>query len=175
VRLREPALFVMTLLLALGAASMPLRAQQDNNPLPPGDGRDLVAATCSQCHSLNALAQLREGRAAWRHQIYDMIERGAQVSPSEIDVMVDYLGTHLGPGIPYPGPSPIHVNLPSGTGADIVAAKCSLCHGVDRVVTVKRTPAQWTSIVNRMVYLGAPLKPDEAKTVLTYLEANYGN
>ena len=162
-------------MLALGASSLPLRAQAPPSPLPPGDGADIVAVTCSQCHGLNALTQLRMTGPAWRHQIYDMIERGAQVSPSEIDVMVNYLGTHLGPGIPYPGPSPAHVNLPSGSGADIVASKCSLCHGVDRVVTVKRTPAQWTSIVNRMVYLGAPLKPDEAKTVLSYLNANFGN
>jgi mono/diheme cytochrome c family protein len=171
----KPALFLLTLVAALGAASLPLRAQQDNNPLPPGDGRDIVAVTCSQCHSLTALTQLREGAKAWRHQIYDMIERGAQVSPSEIDVMVNYLSTHLGPGIPYPGPSPAHIDLPAGAGADIVQSRCSLCHGVDRVVATKRTRAQWTSIVNRMVYLGAPLNPDQQKTVLDYLNTNYGN
>jgi mono/diheme cytochrome c family protein len=175
VRLREPALFVFTLAVALGAATLPLRAQQDNNPLPPGDGRDIVAVACSQCHSLTALTQLRETAPAWRHQIYDMIERGAQVSPSEIDVMVNYLATHLGPGIPFPGPSPAHVDLPSGAGADIVQSRCSLCHGVDRVVATKRTPAQWTGIVNRMVYLGAPVTPEQVKTVLNYLNTNYGD
>lgn len=173
-RLRAPALFTAALAIALGAASLPLRAQQDTNPLPPGEGRDIVAQTCSQCHSLTALTQLREGRAAWRHQIYDMIERGAQVSPAEIDVMVDYLGTHLGPGIPFPGPTPAHVDLPSGAGEDIVQSRCSLCHGVDRVVSVKRTRVQWTGIVNRMLYLGAPLTPVQTKTVLDYLSANFG-
>ncbi len=171
----KPALFLFALVAALGAAALPLRAQQDNNPLPPGDGRDIVAVTCSQCHGLNALTQLRQGAKAWRHQIYDMIERGAQVSPSEIDVMVNYLTTHLGPGIPYPGPSPAHVDLPAGTGADIVQSRCSLCHGVDRVVATKRTRAQWTSIVNRMVYLGAPLSAGQQKTVLDYLSTNYSN
>jgi mono/diheme cytochrome c family protein len=172
-RLREPALFVFALVLALGAAAVPLRAQQDNG-LPPGDGHDIVAATCSQCHSLNAITQLREGPAAWRHQVYDMVERGAQVSPSEIDVVVNYLATHFGPGIPFPGPTPAHIALPSGNGEAIVDARCSLCHGIDRVVTVKRTRVQWTNIVNRMVYLGAPLTPDQTKTVLDYLSANFG-
>jgi cytochrome c5 len=172
-RLREPALFVFALVLALGAAAMPLRAQQDNG-LPPGDGRDIVAMTCSQCHSLNAITQLREGRAAWRHQVYDMVERGAQVAPGEIDVVVNYLATHFGPGIPFPGASPTHITLPGGNGGTIVEARCSLCHGIDRVVATKRTRAQWTSIVNRMVYLGAALTPDDTKTVLDYLNTNFG-
>src|ERR1700677_1646113 len=111
-RLREPALFVFALLLAFGAAALPLRAQQDNG-LPPGEGRDIVAVTCSQCHSLNAITQLREGPAAWRHQVYDMVERGAQVSPAELDTVVHYLATHFGPGVPFPGPSPAHIALPA--------------------------------------------------------------
>jgi mono/diheme cytochrome c family protein len=172
-RLREPALFVFALVLALGAAALPLRAQQDNG-LPPGDGRDIVAATCSQCHSLTAITQLREGRAAWRHQVYDMVERGAQVSPGEIDVVVNYLATHFGPGIPFPGPPPAHIALPAGAGMDVVDTRCSLCHGIDRVVAVKRTRTQWTNIMTRMLYLGAPLTPDQGKTVIDYLSTNFG-
>jgi len=48
-------------------------------------------------------------------------------------------------------------------------------NGVDRVVATKRTHAQWTGIVNRMVYLGAPITPDQMKTVLDYLNTNYGD
>ena len=173
IRLRLPALFVFALLVAVGAASLPLRAQQANG-LPAGEGRDIVAVTCTQCHSITAVTQLREGRAAWRHQIYDMIERGAQVSPADIDVMVNYLATHFGPGIPFPGPTPVHITLTAGAGQTIVDSRCSLCHGIDRVVAVKRTHAQWTGIVNRMVYLGAPITPDQTKTVLDYLNANFG-
>ena len=161
------------LVAAIAAASVPLRAQQAN-PLPPGEGSDIVAATCSQCHGLTAVTQLREGRNAWRHQVYDMVERGAQIAPADLDTIVNYLATHFGPGIPFPGPSPVPVALPAGNGANIVDAKCSLCHGVDRVVSAKKTRAQWTSIVNRMLYLGAPVTPDQAKTVVQYLTANYG-
>lgn len=167
--------FVITLLLALGASSLPLRAQAPPNPLPPGDGADIIAVTCSQCHGLNAITQLRMDGKAWRHQIYDMIERGAQVRPDQVDTMVNYLQTHFGPGVPFPGPPPAPVALPPGNGADIVQSRCSLCHGVDRVVTVKRTPAQWTAILNRMVYYGAPVTAEQQKTVLDYLEKNYGD
>jgi hypothetical protein len=58
-QLRNLALFVFLLAAAIVTAAVPLRAQQDNNPLPAGDGRDIVAATCSQCHSLTAITQLR--------------------------------------------------------------------------------------------------------------------
>jgi sulfite dehydrogenase (cytochrome) subunit B len=170
----KAALFVFALVAALGAASLPLRAQQDSG-LPPGDGRDIVAATCSQCHSLNAVTQLREGKAAWRHQIYDMIERGAQVSPSEIDVMVNYLAAHFGPGIPFPGATPAHITLAAGNAETIVDTRCSLCHGIDRVIAVKRTRTQWNTIVARMVYLGAAITPDQTKAVVDYLAANYGS
>jgi hypothetical protein len=88
--------------------------------------------------------------------------------------MVNYLATHFGPGIPFPGPTPVHITLPAGAGQTIVDSRCSLCHGIDRVVAVKRTHAQWTGIVNRMVYLGAPITPDQTKTVLDYLNANFG-
>ena len=104
-----------------------------------------------------------------------MIERGAMVRPDQVDTMVNYLQTHLGPGIPFPGPSPAPVTLAPGAAADIVQTRCSLCHGVDRVVTVKRTPAQWTAILNRMVYYGAPITADQQKTVFDYLSKNYGD
>jgi len=167
--------FVLVLLLALGASALPLRAQAPPNPLPPGPGADIIAVTCTQCHGLVAITQLRMSGPAWRRQIYDMIERGAQVNPDQLDTMVTYLQTHFGPGIPFPGPSPAPVDLPPGNGADIVQSRCSLCHGVDRVVAVKRTPAQWTSILNRMVYYGAPITADQQKAVFDYLNKNYGD
>lgn len=177
------------LLLAIGvvatcaAAALPLRAQEDApasrttgtaaSPLPPGEGRDIVAVTCSQCHGLSAITHLREGRVAWRHQIYDMVGRGAQVTPAEIDTMVNYLVANFGPGIPFPGQTPSSVAIAPGTGSDVVMQKCILCHGVDRVVAAKRTPGQWATLVKRMVYLGATLTPDQTTAVVTYLSTNY--
>src|SRR5262249_16816723 len=67
--------------------------------LPAGPGHDIVAVACSQCHGLNAFTWLRQGDQAWRHQVYDMILRGSQISPSEIDTVVTYLTTNFGPGV----------------------------------------------------------------------------
>ena len=103
-----------------------------------------------------------------------MIERGAQVRPDQVDTMVNYLQTHFGPGRPVPGPPPAPVTLAPGDAADVVQSRCSVCHGVDRVVAVKRSKSGWTAIVGRMTYLGAALTPDQTKTVLDYLTANFG-
>ncbi len=156
-------------LLAVGAS----RAQGPaGNALPPGEGHDIVATACSQCHGLNAITQLREGPAAWRHQIYDMIERGAQISPTEMDAAVKYLVANFGPGVNVPASAP--VTLPDGQGKEVVEGGCGLCHGMDRVVAARRSPADWQSIVARMVYLGAPLSGDQAKAAVDYLSAHYG-
>src|SRR5471030_1769778 len=128
-------LFVFALLAAVIASALPLHAQQDANPLSPGEGRDVVAATCGQCHGLNAITNLRQGKTAWRHQVYDMVQRGAQVSPAEMDTIVNYLVTNYGPGIPFPGQTPSRITLAAaGPAAALVSTKCGICHGVDRVV-----------------------------------------
>jgi mono/diheme cytochrome c family protein len=167
--------FSFALLSALAAAPLPLSAQQPGNALPPGDGHDIVAVACSQCHGLNAITQLREGPQAWRHEIYDMIERGAQIAPSEMDKAVDYLATNFGPGVAFPGQTPAQVTLPAGQGKEIVEGACALCHGVDRAVAAKRSKSQWEKILARMVYFGAPLSTDQAKIAVDYLSANFGS
>jgi hypothetical protein len=107
-------------------AGKPHRGDGRESALPPGEGRDIVAVTCSQCHGLSAITHLREGRVAWRHQIYDMVGRGAQVTPAEIDTMVNYLVANFGPGIPFPGQTPSSVAIAPGTGSDVVMQKCPL-------------------------------------------------
>ncbi len=168
------------LLLSLVCAALPLLAAAPvsaqgpgGNPLPPGEGRDVVASACSQCHGLNAITQLRESAAAWRHQIYDMVERGAQIAPSEMDAAVKYLATNFGPGVNVPASAP--VTLPDGPGKAVVEGGCGLCHGMDRVTAAARSPAGWQGIVKRMVFLGAPLSGDQAKEAVEYLSANFGS
>jgi mono/diheme cytochrome c family protein len=90
------------LIIGTGALAPSVLAQEGRgvgaNPLPPGPGRDIVAVACWQCHGLNAFTWLRQGEQAWRHQVYDMILRGTQISPSEINTVVTYLTTNFGPG-----------------------------------------------------------------------------
>lgn len=78
---------------------------QQTGPFPAGAGRDIVAAACTQCHQAGPIIQLRMGEAAWRQRVYNMILRGAQIGPDEIDDVVKYLAANFGPGVPIPGPA----------------------------------------------------------------------
>src|SRR5450432_1979721 len=94
--------FAALALALLVLAGAPLRAQPVV-ALPEGEGREIIAVACSQCHALSAITQLRQGELAWRHQVYDMILRGAQIAPSELDASVKYLTASFGPGVPFAG------------------------------------------------------------------------
>ena len=50
------------LTLAVVAIAAPAHAQPAN-PLPAGDGRDIVSVACSQCHYLGTIAKIRDGAA----------------------------------------------------------------------------------------------------------------
>lgn len=62
---------------------------QAPDALPPGEGRDIVAVACSQCHPITILRSLREGDQGWRQHINKMVLRGAQLTAAETDLVVD--------------------------------------------------------------------------------------
>jgi mono/diheme cytochrome c family protein len=161
-------------ILAAACILLSFTAQaQQSNPFPAGAGRDTIAVACIQCHRAGPITQLRMGEAGWRRQVYNMVLRGAQIGPDEIDDVVKYLATNFGPGVPVPGLATPPVTLPEGAGADLVAGACGTCHGVDRVVAVARPGRQWEAIVHRMVAIGAPIDADQARQIISYLETNY--
>lgn len=170
-------IFSSIIALALGAAltavASPSRAQQNANPLPAGEGREIVAVACSQCHYLGTIAKIRDGAAGWRTYVSNMVLRGAQLTPAEVDKVVNYLATNLGPGINLPPQKP--VRLPEGNGKQLVETRCALCHDLERVAEVKRKKDNWGPIVANMVAWGAPATAEEAKTITDYLAANFGD
>jgi cytochrome c5 len=160
------------LALALLGTATPGFAQSPN-PLPPGDGRDIVAVACSQCHYLGTIAKIRDGAPGWRLYVDNMVLRGAQLTPAEIDKVVDYLSLNLGPGANLPPAKP--VTLPDGHGKELVETRCGLCHDLERVAAVKRRKQDWPGIVANMVAWGATANADEASTMTDYLAVNFGN
>jgi hypothetical protein len=94
------------LAFVVAAAAAPAYAQPAN-PLPAGDGRDLVSAACSQCHYLGTIAKIRDGAPGWRFYVNNMVLRGAQLTPPEIDTVVNYLTLNLGPGANLPPAKPV--------------------------------------------------------------------
>ncbi len=173
-RIVQSSVFAVALLAAAAVATFlaPCSAQPAN-PLPQGDGRDLVATACSQCHYLGTIAKIRDGAAGWRLYVSNMVLRGAQLTPAEIDKVVNYLALNLGPGVNLPPAKP--VALPDGHGKDLVETRCGLCHDLERVAAVKRAKQDWPVIVGNMVARGATVTLEEAKTIAAYLAANFGS
>lgn len=157
---------LVTLVAANGAAAQPASGDPS---LPPGPGRDQVIAHCTACHAARTFSQLREGPRGWRNHVMEMILHGAQITPAEVDPIVNYLARTMGLGVPIPGQPPQPVTLPDGAVKPLVQGACSLCHGLDRVTAAKRTPGEWTRVVERMVFYGAPLSKERAGEISAYL------
>jgi mono/diheme cytochrome c family protein len=160
-------------------AHSPLSGQATPNNLPPGDGRALLAAACAQCHGLKTITSIRDGSAGWRNNVQEMVLRGAQLTPAETDALVQYLTKNFGPGSPATPPGAAQektaaVSLPSGPGKELVESRCIACHDLERIATAKRTKDDWDRIVNNMVTRGATATPDEVRTILSYLAAQFG-
>jgi mono/diheme cytochrome c family protein len=168
-----------TLILGVGvlaaalAAPLPAATQQQSTSLPPGDGRDVVAQACTLCHALNTVLQLRQGVDGWRSIVYYMVLHGAQLTPQQADQAVEYLATNFGPGVNVPQPT-TQMTLPEGTGKDLVATNCVVCHGLDRIAAARRTPSDWQSVLTRMQFLGAPVSNSDKEAIAAYLDANFG-
>jgi cytochrome c5 len=166
-----PALRATLAITALALAAVaPARAQ---GALPPGDGRDLMATACSQCHPLNVIRSMREGTEGWKRHVYNMVTRGAQLNAREADMVVTYLAANFGPTAT-PAASASTVALPSGPGKDLVEARCTACHDLERVAVIKRQKADWPALVANMVGRGAVATPDEAQAITSYLASHFG-
>jgi len=156
------------------AAAVPARAQGTPPAvLPAGDGRDMLATACSQCHTLAVIRSMREGPEGWKRHVYNMVTRGAQLTAREADTVITYLATNFGPTAA-PGAAVAKVTLPGGPGKELVETRCTACHDLERVATIKRQKADWPVLVANMVGRGAVATPEEAQTITSYLAAHFG-
>jgi cytochrome c5 len=163
--------FVGALVAVMVAGVAPLRAQQPPQ-LPEGEGRALVAVACSQCHALTPIVTTRNGANGWRHHVHNMVIRGAQLNAAETETVVQYLTANFGPGIRLP--DPVKVDLPAGTGKDLVETRCTVCHDLVRVTGVKRLKRDWPTVVANMIDRGGTATPEETRVIAEYLIAHFG-
>jgi mono/diheme cytochrome c family protein len=157
-------------LLAIGVGAAPALAQ---SVLPAGEGRDIVAVACTQCHALTPLFGMRDGPVGWKRHVYNMVLRGAQLDQKDIDTVLAYLTTNFGPGQALPPANP--VALAEGAGKELVATRCVLCHDLERVTAAKREKRAWPVIVNNMFERFGLSAPDEAAAISSYLSAHYAS
>jgi cytochrome c5 len=161
---------IFGLALAACVVATPLRAQTAPS-LPAGEGRDIIAVACTQCHTLAPLVGMRDGPGGWKRHVHNMVLRGAQLPQRDIDTVLAYLNTNFGPGQSMPPAKP--VTLAPGAGKELVETRCTLCHDLERVTAAKRNKGAWPGVVANMFDRFGLAAPDEANAIASYLAANY--
>lgn len=84
-------------LLPLALATLiPALALAQDIVLPDGKAKKTVETVCADCHGLDTVVANGMSADQWRESVKTMVRRGAQLSPAEIDSVVDYLSVYFG-------------------------------------------------------------------------------
>jgi competence protein ComEA len=83
---------VKRVFLAALVLALPLSAQ---TPLPEGQGKKLVERICNECHGPENYIKKRLTKDGWEKVMQDMIEKGAQGTDAEFDIVVEYLAKNF--------------------------------------------------------------------------------
>jgi putative heme-binding domain-containing protein len=116
--------------------------------LPPGKGQQEFKRMCNSCHNVSTATNQRKNAADWTSVVNDMVTRGAQGSPADVENVVAYLSANFGldklPAVVAAPTSSTTSQAPGGqsallgTGAVskakemIKANGCLSCHRVDK-------------------------------------------
>ena len=84
--------------------AVPAMAQDDHPKLPPGEGRDLMITTCSQCHDPERAATQRRDLAGFQDLMVEMQGNGLTAPQGDLDTIAQYLAKSFPPSLPLPKP-----------------------------------------------------------------------
>ena len=85
-------------LLAFAAATA--ADQKDAALLPDGPGKPAVIKMCIDCHDTGNFRKARLTTEEWSDSVADMMQRGAEGTPAEVEAVVAYLDKFFGKGAP---------------------------------------------------------------------------
>ena len=86
---------VVTPPTAVSRAELPKAQAGRPVTLPDGPEKVVLRRACgTTCHNLESVTGIRRDRPAWTAMIDNMVARGAKATPTEINMIVDYLSTH---------------------------------------------------------------------------------
>ena len=75
-------------------------SSQASSPTPGAtsslSGATLVQERCTKCHPLTRVERSRYTAAQWKTIVNTMISKGAEVTPEEEPVILNYLATNFG-------------------------------------------------------------------------------
>jgi hypothetical protein len=88
------------LFILIGSICITACSSRASNPTPGPtsslDGATLVQERCTKCHPLSRVERSNHTAAQWKTIVDTMISRGAQLTPEEETVVVNYLAANFG-------------------------------------------------------------------------------
>ena len=69
---------------------------QAGDPLPKGEGRNLVSKKCQKCHDLDRIQEMRGSGEQWSEILDEMTNNGLVLNDKDTEIVLKYLETHLG-------------------------------------------------------------------------------
>ena len=118
---------LVPLLILILTVVTPGRGTIRQQELPEGEGKELFAKKCSQCHSLEDATSNRRTRGQWDGIIQEMTELGAQFTDEEKSTIVGYLTKNFGK---------INVNV---AGADQIESFLGISADAAKAIVAYRT------------------------------------
>lgn len=70
-------------------------------------------------------------------------------------------------------PSPTEAQPVNLDGKALTEARCTTCHGINRITRLKQSAEQWKALVEKMVSKGAELNAEEQAAVIKYLSETF--
>lgn len=124
---------------------------------------EVVVRNCGACHARDAtgrmgrLSYLRKTPEGWQNSIRRMVSlHGVQVEPEAAREIVRYLSNAQGlaPEELAPGAFEVERRMTPFRYADQETERtCGACHSMGRVITVRRTPEEWSLLIATHRYL----------------------
>ena len=82
---------------AVFATSLAWAAQPPPAPNPPPDPRDILNGACTMCHGVDFIVEHRKDRDDWDFTVHRMMDKGAELTPDDAALLVDYLAKTYAP------------------------------------------------------------------------------
>jgi hypothetical protein len=73
----------------------PVIAQQAASEPPPGEGLEIIQRACINCHDIYMITTKRKTPDEWAALVSVMVDRGAEVTPEEMQIIEEYLSKNF--------------------------------------------------------------------------------
>jgi hypothetical protein len=78
------------------ATALFISANASAQSLPEGEGKEIVANTCNQCHELAIVTATPRTAAQWQYVVTMMLSLGAPLEEDQVETVVGYLSKNYG-------------------------------------------------------------------------------